>query len=79
MLRFDGMSLASLDSYIIAFKGDGQMADKKTVKPGEKTQDSGIYEDSGGKKTTQVKGKTAPPTSGKGEKHSQDVDTNPNN
>jgi hypothetical protein len=51
---------------------------KKTVKPGEKTPDSGIYK-SGKKKTTQVKGKTAPPTSGKGEEHKQEVDTNPNN
>jgi hypothetical protein len=54
------------------------MTGKKTVKPGEKTQDSGIYE-SGGKKTTQVKGKTAPPTGGKGQKHKQKVDTNPKN
>jgi hypothetical protein len=51
---------------------------KKTVKPGEKTPDSGIY-NSGGKKTTQVKGKTAPPTTKKGQKHKQKVDTNPNN
>jgi hypothetical protein len=55
------------------------MPNKKTVKPGEKTQDSGIYKDKGGKKTTQVKGKTAPPTSGKGQKHKQNVDTNPKN
>jgi hypothetical protein len=55
------------------------MSDKKSVKPGEKTEDSGIYKAEGGKKTTQVKGKTAPPTSGKGKKHKQDVDTNPNN
>ena len=55
------------------------MPDKKSVKPGEKTQDSGIYQDASGTKTTQVKGKTAPPTSGKGEKHKQNVDTNPNN
>jgi hypothetical protein len=52
---------------------------KKTVKPGEKTKDSGIYKDTGGKKTTQVKGKTAPPTKKKGQKHKQDVDTNPKN
>lgn len=52
---------------------------KKTVKPGEKTPDSGIYKQKGGKKTTQVKGKTAPPTSKKGQKHKQKVDTNPNN
>jgi hypothetical protein len=55
------------------------MTDKKTVKPGEKTQDSGIYKDDSGKKTTQVKDKTAPPTEGKGQKHKQDTDTNPNN
>lgn len=55
------------------------MAGKTTVKPGEKTKDSGIYKDKSGKKTTQVKGKTAPPTSRKGQKHEQDVDTNPNN
>lgn len=55
------------------------MSDQKTVKPGEKTKDSGIYKDEGGKKTTQVKGKTAPPTGGKDQKHKQDVDTNPKN
>lgn len=55
------------------------MSDKKNVKPGEKTEDSGIYKDEGGKKTTQVKGKTAPPTSGKGQTHNQKVDTNPEN
>lgn len=55
------------------------MAGGKTVKPGQKTKDSGIYKDEGGKKTTQVKGKTAPPTSGKGRKHKQNVDTNPKN
>ncbi len=55
------------------------MPSKKTVKPGEKTQDSGIYKDSSGNKTTQVKGKTAPPTTKKGQKHDQNTDTNPNN
>ncbi len=55
------------------------MSDKKTVKPGEKTKDSGIYEDSDGGKTTQVKDHTAPPTTGKGHKHKQKVDTNPKN
>ncbi len=55
------------------------MSDKKTVKPGEKTQDSGIYEDESGEKTTQVKGHTAPPTSKKGQKHNQKVDTNSKN
>ncbi len=52
---------------------------EKTVKPGEKTKDSGIYEDESGEKTTQVKGHTAPPTSEKGEQHKQKVDTNPKN
>ncbi len=55
------------------------MATKKEVKPGEKTGDSGIYKDESGKKTTQVKDKTAPPTKGKGQKHKQETDTNPNN
>ena len=56
------------------------MPNKKTVKPGEKVKDSGIYEGTkGGKKTTLVKGKTAPPTTKKGEKNKQKVDTNPNN
>lgn len=53
------------------------MSNKETVKPGEKTPDSGIYETEGGKKTTQVEGKTSPPTGGKGEQHKQKVDTNP--
>ena len=52
---------------------------KKTVKSGEKTDDSGIYEDGSGGKTTQVKGKTAPPTTKKNQKHKQKVDTNPKN
>ncbi len=55
------------------------MSDNKTVKPGEKTKDSGIYEDGDGGKTTQVKDHTAPPTSDKGQKHKQKVDTNPKN
>jgi hypothetical protein len=55
------------------------MSGKKTVKPGEKTEDSGIYEDESGNKTTQVKDKTAPPTTKKGDKHKQKVDTNPKN
>ncbi len=56
------------------------MTKKKTVKPGEKVEDSGIYEGTkGGKKTTLVKGKTTPPTSKKGEKNKQKVDTNPKN
>lgn len=55
------------------------MSKKETVKPGEKTPDSGIYKDGSGKKTTQVEGNTAPPTDGKGQKHKQDVDTNPDN
>ncbi len=53
---------------------------KKTVKPGEKVDDSGIYEgDKAGERTTLVKGKTVPPTSKKGEKNKQKVDTNPSN
>ncbi len=55
------------------------MSGKKSVKPGEKTQDSGIYEDGSGGKTTQVKGHTSPPTTKKGQKHNQKVDTNPKN
>lgn len=55
------------------------MAEKETVKSGEKTPDSGIYKDGSGNKSTQVEGKTAPPTSGKGEQHKQEVDTNPDN
>lgn len=51
----------------------------KAVKPGEKTPDSGIYDDGHGGKTTQVKDHTAPPTSGKGQKHKQKIDTNPDN
>ena len=53
------------------------MAEKETVKPGEKTPDSGIYEDESGNKSTQVEGKTSPPTGGKGQEHKQEVDTNP--
>ncbi len=55
------------------------MSDKKTVKPGEKTQDSGIYEDGSGNKTTQVKDHTVPPTTKPKQKHKQKVDTNPQN
>lgn len=61
------------------------MAEKKSdskskeVKPGEKTPDSGIYDDGHGGKTTQVEGHTAPPTTEKGSKHKQKVDTNPEN
>ncbi len=54
-------------------------SNSKTTKPGQKVSDSGIYEDLSGKKTTQVKGKKAPPTSEKGQKHQQKVDTNPKN
>ena len=55
------------------------MTKKKEVESGEKTPDSGIYEDENGKRTTQVEGNTAPPTSKKNQKHKQKVDTNPNN
>ncbi|WP_164504274.1 hypothetical protein [Nitrosomonas sp. HPC101] len=53
--------------------------DSKTVKPGEKVKDSGIYKDQSGKKATMVKGEPAPPTSGKGQTWKQVVDTNPKN
>lgn len=53
--------------------------DSKTVKPGEKVKDSGIYKDQSGKRATMVKGEPAPPTSGKGQTWKQVVDTNPKN
>ncbi|MDH5426405.1 MAG: YjzC family protein [Gammaproteobacteria bacterium] len=49
------------------------------VKPGQKVQDSGIYRDGSGKRATMVKGEPAPPTSKKGQKWKQVVDTNPDN
>ncbi len=52
---------------------------KKEAKPGETVDDSGIYKDKNGKRTTLVKGKTAPPTAKPKQKHKQDVDTNPEN
>jgi hypothetical protein len=64
--------------YLFRYKEKNNMS-KKTVKSGEKTDDSGIYEDGSGGKTTQVKGKTAPPTTKKNQKHKQKVDTNPKN
>ncbi|MDQ5988257.1 MAG: hypothetical protein CSYNP_04015 [Syntrophus sp. SKADARSKE-3] len=52
----------------------------KTVGPGQKVVDSGIYESTKSKeKSTLVKNKPAPPTPEKGEKWKQVVDTNPNN
>lgn len=50
---------------------------KPTVKPGAKVPDSGIYQDTSGKRATMVKGEPAPPTSGKGQQWKQVVDTNP--
>jgi hypothetical protein len=47
------------------------------IKPGEKVQDSGIYQDQSGRRTTMTKGEPAPPTSKPGEKWKQVVDTNP--
>ena len=49
------------------------MANKKrTLRPGEKVEDAGIYKGTkGGKKTPLVKGKRTPPTK-KGEKNKQD-------
>jgi len=49
------------------------------IKPGQKVKDSGIYIDGSGKRSTMVKGEPAPPTSKKGQKWKQVVDTNPNN
>jgi hypothetical protein len=49
------------------------------IKPGEKVKDSGIYKDGSGKKSTLVKGEPAPPTTKKGQKWTQVVDTNPDN
>ena len=48
------------------------------LKPGQKVQDSGIYQ-SGGKRATMVKGEPAPPTPKPGQKWRQVVDTNPKN
>lgn len=54
------------------------MAKSKTVKPGEKVKDSGIYQSTkSGVRSTLVKGEPAPPTQKKGEKWKQKVDTNP--
>jgi hypothetical protein len=61
-------------------KSSKKTSKKRTLKPGEKVEDSGIYKGTkGGKKTTLVKGKRTPPTSKKGEKNKQEVDTNPKN
>ena len=56
------------------------MSKGKTVRPGEKVVDSGIYKSSKTHtKATMVKGEPAPPTPSKGEKWKQIVDTNKNN
>lgn len=50
---------------------------KRTLKPGEKVEDSGIYKSTESKqKATMVKGEPAPPTPKPGEKWKQIVDTN---
>jgi len=53
---------------------------KKTVKPGQTVQDSGIYKSTkSGQRSTLVKNEPAPPTPQKGEQWKQVVDTNPKN
>lgn len=53
---------------------------KKTVKPGQPVQDSGIYkENTTGRRATLVKGEPAPPTPKKGGAWKQVVDTNKSN
>jgi len=47
------------------------------IRPGQKVQDSGIYKDGSGKRATMVRGEPAPPTTKKGQKWVQVVDTNP--
>ncbi len=42
---------------------------KTTVKPGQPVPKSGQYTNPGGKETTLVKGKPAPPTAQPGQKH----------
>jgi hypothetical protein len=54
------------------------MAKKSGIKPGQKVQDSGIYQSSKSKiKSTMVKDEPAPPTPKKGETWKQIVNTNP--
>jgi len=50
----------------------------KSVKPGQKVKDSGIYK-AGTQRATMVKGEPAPPTPKKGLVWKQVVDTNPKN
>ena len=50
----------------------------KTVKPGERVKDSGIYEsNTSGERATMVKGEKAPPTPKAGERWNQIHNTNP--
>jgi hypothetical protein len=42
---------------------------KKTIKPGQTVPESGQYSTPGREETTLVKGKKAPPTPKKGQKH----------
>lgn len=51
---------------------------RKTVGPGQRVQDSGIYQSSKSKtRATMVEGEPAPPTPERGEKWKQVVNTNP--
>ncbi len=52
------------------------MVKRPTVTPGSKVPDSGIYQDTSGKRATMVKGEPAPPTTKPGQKWTQVVDTN---
>lgn len=53
---------------------------KPTIRPGQKVPDSGIYQQTGSnRRSTLVEGEPAPPTSEKGKKWRQVVDTNPKN
>jgi len=50
----------------------------KTIKPGTKVPDSGIYKETKSThRATMVKGEPAPPTTKKGAEWKQVVDTNP--
>jgi len=50
---------------------------KRTLRPGERVPDSGIYESTKSRRrATLVKGEPAPPTPRKGERWRQRVDTN---
>ncbi|OPY80942.1 MAG: hypothetical protein A4E64_00106 [Syntrophorhabdus sp. PtaU1.Bin058] len=51
---------------------------KNIVKPGQAVPDSGIYRNTRtGERSTLVRGEPAPPTTGKGQKWTQVIDTNP--